>query len=175
MMVFAIWTHYVLGPGLALLSVFLILLVLVQRGRGGGLVGALGGPGGSSALGTKAGDTFTRVTIGVAAAWFLLCMLAIVVLNSSANSKLKPSSGSTTTSGDANAKSGDGGDAADGDAGANDGSSSTPGIGGGTSGSSDEGDAGASGNSGSTSSGDAGSTSAGDGESAPSGTGGSDE
>ena len=43
-------------------SVFLILLVLVQRGRGGGLTGALGGAGGQSAFGAKAGDVFTRVT-----------------------------------------------------------------------------------------------------------------
>ena len=43
-------------------SIFLILLVLVQRGRGGGLAGALGGSGGSSAFGAKAGDTFTIIT-----------------------------------------------------------------------------------------------------------------
>ena len=48
-------------------ALFLILLVLVQRGRGGGLSGALGGMGGQSAFGTKAGDLFTRITIGAAA------------------------------------------------------------------------------------------------------------
>ena len=47
---------------------FSILLVLIQRGRGGGLAGAFGGMGGQSAFGTKAGDLFTRITIGVAAA-----------------------------------------------------------------------------------------------------------
>ncbi len=52
---------------LLLTSVFLILLVLVQRGRGGGLAGAFGGMGGQSAFGTKAGDLFTRITIFVAA------------------------------------------------------------------------------------------------------------
>ena len=46
---------------------FLILLVLIQRGRGGGLAGAFGGMGGQSAFGTKAGDLFTRITIVVAA------------------------------------------------------------------------------------------------------------
>ncbi|MFM9196710.1 MAG: preprotein translocase subunit SecG, partial [Planctomycetia bacterium] len=45
-----------LGSMLVLTSLFLILLVLVQRGRGGGLAGALGGMGGQSAFGTKAGD-----------------------------------------------------------------------------------------------------------------------
>ena len=62
-------------------AMFLILLVLVQRGRGGGLAGALGGMGGQSAFGTKAGDLFTRITIVVAAFWILLCISAILVLN----------------------------------------------------------------------------------------------
>ena len=57
-------------------AIFLILLVLVQRGRGGGLAGALGGMGGSSAFGAKAGDVFTRITIGAAAVWILLCIVA---------------------------------------------------------------------------------------------------
>ena len=54
------------------ISVVLIGLILLQRGRGGGLVGALSGLGGQSAFGTKAGDTFTRITIAVAAVWVLL-------------------------------------------------------------------------------------------------------
>ncbi len=62
-------------------ALFLILLVLVQRGRGGGLSGALGGMGGQSAFGTKAGDLFTRVTIMVATVWILLCLAAILVMN----------------------------------------------------------------------------------------------
>ena len=54
------------------ISVVLIGIILLQRGRGGGLVGALSGLGGQSAFGTKAGDTFTRITIGIAAAWVIL-------------------------------------------------------------------------------------------------------
>jgi len=69
-----------LGIMLVLTSLFLILLVLIQRGRGGGLTGALGGAGGQSAFGTKAGDVFTRITVGVAAFWIGLCILAINVL-----------------------------------------------------------------------------------------------
>jgi preprotein translocase subunit SecG len=72
----------VFGVVLFLLSVFLILLILVQRGRGGGLAGAFGGLGGQSAFGTKAGDTFTKVTMWTAASWILLCMLAILMLPS---------------------------------------------------------------------------------------------
>jgi len=61
---------------LGLTSLFLIMLVLVQRGRGGGLAGALGGMGGSSAFGAKAGDVFTKVTVVSATFWILLCIAA---------------------------------------------------------------------------------------------------
>lgn len=61
---------------LLLMAIFLILLVLVQRGRGGGLAGALGGPGGSSAFGAKAGDTFTKITIWAASIWIVTCIAA---------------------------------------------------------------------------------------------------
>jgi len=70
-----------LGSTLVLTSLFLILLVLVQRGRGGGLAGALGGMGGQSAFGTKAGDLFTRITVGVAGFWIILCILATNLLS----------------------------------------------------------------------------------------------
>ena len=49
---------------LILVSIFMVLVVLVQRGRGGGLSGAFGSGGGSnSAFGTKTGDVFTTVTV----------------------------------------------------------------------------------------------------------------
>ena len=73
-------SQYFFGFTICVLSTFLVLLVLVQRGRGGGLTGALGGPGGQSAFGTKAGDLFTRITIGVATAWILLCATAVFML-----------------------------------------------------------------------------------------------
>jgi preprotein translocase subunit SecG len=64
-----------------LLGLFLIGLVLIQRGKGGGLAGAFGGVGGSSPFGSKAGDTFTRVTIWVAAIWIVLIMWQVRVTN----------------------------------------------------------------------------------------------
>lgn len=72
--------HYFFGISLFTISLFLILLVLVQRGRGGGLTGALGGMGGQSAFGAKAGDTFTRVTMVTATLWILISVAAIKVL-----------------------------------------------------------------------------------------------
>jgi preprotein translocase subunit SecG len=62
-----------------LVSLFLIFLILIQRGKGGGLAGAFGGVGGSSAFGTKAGDTFTRVTVVTASIWILMAMLLVVL------------------------------------------------------------------------------------------------
>ena len=73
---------------LFLTALFLILLVLVQRGKGGGLAGAFGGMGGQSAFGTKAGDTFTKITVGLAAAWIILCLLSVRMLGTS-ESRLK--------------------------------------------------------------------------------------
>jgi preprotein translocase subunit SecG len=69
--------YFLYGTLMLLIAVFLILLVLVQRGRGGGLTGALGGMGGQSAFGTKAGDTFTRITYVTAMVWIFLCMVAV--------------------------------------------------------------------------------------------------
>jgi preprotein translocase subunit SecG len=63
------------------LSVFLIGLVMIQRGKGGGLIGALGGSGGSSPFGSRAGDQFTRITIYVAGVWLLLIMIQVVVIS----------------------------------------------------------------------------------------------
>ena len=55
----------------------MVLLILVQRGKGGGLTGALGGPGGQSAFGTKAGDLFTRITIVAAGCWIFLLAFCV--------------------------------------------------------------------------------------------------
>jgi preprotein translocase subunit SecG len=89
---------------LLLAALVLILIVLVQRGKGGGLAGAFGGMGGQSAFGTKAGDTFTRITIGVATVWILLCIWTVKMLGTS-DSQLQlpgvPAASQGTTSGGA--------------------------------------------------------------------------
>ena len=66
---------------LASTSLFMILLIMIQRGKGGGLAGAFGGMGGQSAFGTKAGDTFTKITIWTALFWISLCVITLMVLN----------------------------------------------------------------------------------------------
>lgn len=72
---FAMLSQYVFGPALFLISLFIVLIILLQRGRGGGLTGALGGAGGASAFGVKAGDIFTRITAISVLLWIVLCAL----------------------------------------------------------------------------------------------------
>jgi preprotein translocase subunit SecG len=76
---FAFWSWMVpwLNIILLLMGLFLILLVLIQRGKGGGLIGALGGSGGSSPFGSRAGDAFTRITIYTACIWLFLIMVQV--------------------------------------------------------------------------------------------------
>ena len=74
------WVPSLLNFLVFILGVFLILLVLIQRGKGGGLAGAFGGVGGSSAFGSRAGDLFTKITIGVAAVWLLLAMFEVYAI-----------------------------------------------------------------------------------------------
>jgi preprotein translocase subunit SecG len=78
------WVPEVLIILIVLLSLFMILLVLIQRGKGGGLAGAFGGVGGSSAFGSRAGDMFTRITLVVAGIWLLAAMVAVVLLQGTA-------------------------------------------------------------------------------------------
>jgi preprotein translocase subunit SecG len=89
--------HYLFAISMSLIAVFLILLVLVQRGRGGGLAGAFGGLGGQSAFGAKAGDLFTRITMVAAFLWIALCMTAIRVLNAPSSRFGGQSSGVSTS------------------------------------------------------------------------------
>ncbi|GIX04250.1 MAG: hypothetical protein KatS3mg114_0119 [Planctomycetaceae bacterium] len=76
------WLPYVTMFLLAIVGLFMIFLILLQRGRGGGLAGALGGMGGTSAFGTRAGDIFTRITIVVAVIWVALAAINVWVLGS---------------------------------------------------------------------------------------------
>ncbi len=57
-------------------ALVLVFVVLIQKGRGGGLSSAFGGIG-SSLLGTKTGDFLTWVTICIVAVWLLLSIVAV--------------------------------------------------------------------------------------------------
>jgi preprotein translocase subunit SecG len=71
------WFPPVLNILIWLVSVFLILLILIQKGKGGGLAGAFGGPGGQSAFGSKTADAFTKITHYVAGIWVALIVIMI--------------------------------------------------------------------------------------------------
>jgi preprotein translocase subunit SecG len=74
------WLSTILNWLVLITGFLLIFLVLIQRGKGGGLAGAFGGVGGSSAFGSRAGDMFTRITIILAAVWILLIMVHVKVI-----------------------------------------------------------------------------------------------
>ncbi len=76
----------VINTLIVLICLFLICLILIQRGKGGGLAGAFGGVGGSSAFGTKSGDVFTRVTMIVAGVWIVLSMVLVILYNQGSQS-----------------------------------------------------------------------------------------
>ena len=58
-----------------IVAVVLILLVLIQKGRGGGLSGAFGGAGANSLMGTKTGDFLTWVTITLVVVFLFLAVI----------------------------------------------------------------------------------------------------
>jgi preprotein translocase subunit SecG len=63
-----------------LVAVILSMLVLIQRGRGGGLAGAFGGAGGSSAFGTKTADIFIKATAVLGGVFFLLAIITAYIM-----------------------------------------------------------------------------------------------
>jgi len=54
------------------IALLLVMIVLIQKAKGGGLSSAFGGMGASSLLGTKTGDVLTWVTISLAAVFLAL-------------------------------------------------------------------------------------------------------
>jgi len=85
-----LWFTYLTLTLLLLVGTLLIFVVLLQRGRGGGLAGALGGMGGQSAFGTKAGDLFTRITVVLAIIWIVLCAGQIPMLRAVSSNRFQP-------------------------------------------------------------------------------------
>ncbi len=56
-------------------ALVLILVILIQKGRGGGLSGAFGGAGAGGVLGTKTGDFLTWVTVTLVGVFLLLSVV----------------------------------------------------------------------------------------------------
>jgi preprotein translocase subunit SecG len=69
--------YWIFLPLFLFISFLLIMIVLIQKGRGGGLSGAFGGSGGNTAFGAKTGDVLTWATSVI----FALFVILAVVLN----------------------------------------------------------------------------------------------
>jgi len=74
------WLSHVLNLIVLGLGGLLMLIVLIQRGKGGGLAGAFGGAGGSSPFGSRAADQFVRITLWLAGVWVLVIMIHVKVV-----------------------------------------------------------------------------------------------
>ncbi len=61
----------------AVVAILVMIVILLQRGKGVGLAGAFGGTGGHTAFGSKTGDFLTWLTIILAA----VLLLFTVILN----------------------------------------------------------------------------------------------
>jgi preprotein translocase subunit SecG len=74
--------HTILAFFFGVFAVLLMMVILLQRGRGVGLAGAFGGAGGASAtFGSKSGDVLTWITIGLTTfllIYTVLCNYAFV-------------------------------------------------------------------------------------------------
>ncbi|MDA0834232.1 MAG: preprotein translocase subunit SecG [Planctomycetota bacterium] len=96
--------------GMTLLLVvgfMMIVLILLQRGRGGGLAGAFGGAGGQSAFGTKAGDVFTKITVVFAVIWVALAGINIIILRHDATGQFSGGTNATAAEPTITSKPGD--------------------------------------------------------------------
>lgn len=74
------WVSHLLNFIVIVVGFLLMLVVLIQRGKGGGLAGAFGGVGGSSPFGSRAADAFVKITLYLAAVWVLIIMIHVKVV-----------------------------------------------------------------------------------------------
>lgn len=76
----AAWYSHALNLLVLGLGGLLMLIVLIQRGKGGGLAGAFGGAGGSSPFGSRAADQFVKITLWLAGVWVLVIMIHVKIV-----------------------------------------------------------------------------------------------
>jgi len=69
-----------------IVSIFLILVILLQAGRGGGLADTFGGSQMQSMFGTKSANVLTRLTTACATIFIISCLLLAVVSSRRARS-----------------------------------------------------------------------------------------
>jgi preprotein translocase subunit SecG len=79
------WLVHFLNFAVIALGLVLMLIILIQRGKGGGLAGAFGGAGGSSPFGSRAADQFVKFTLWIAGVWVLVIMIQVKAVKSDSN------------------------------------------------------------------------------------------
>lgn len=84
-----LWYSHLINLVVIGLGLFLMLIVLIQRGKGGGLAGAFGGAGGSSPFGSRAADQFVRITLWLAGVWVLVIMIHVKVVKYDAHAQVE--------------------------------------------------------------------------------------
>ena len=89
------WYSHLLNLVIVALGLMLVLIVLIQRGKGGGLAGAFGGAGGSSAFGSRTADAFVKITLYLAAVWVLVIMIHVKVVKYDTNRQINTSVAAT--------------------------------------------------------------------------------
>ncbi len=106
----ASWLVSVMATLFVLTCVFMMLVILIQKPKGGGLSGAFGGAGGSAqaAFGAKTGDLLTMITIGCFVAFLGLAIGLVYAIRAEVappqtkvvdtTDTTAPASGSTGTS-----------------------------------------------------------------------------
>jgi protein translocase SecG subunit len=75
-----------------IVCLFMILIVLIQKGRGGGLASAFGGAGGNTAFGSKTGDVLTWATSVVFGIFLVLAITLNLLANYYHNQRINPAS-----------------------------------------------------------------------------------
>jgi preprotein translocase subunit SecG len=92
---FMFWFLYVL---LFVMCLFMILMILIQKGRGGGLSSAFsGGGGGNTAFGSKTGDVLTWATSIAFGIFMLLAIGLNLVANAREHQKFPAKQGTNVT------------------------------------------------------------------------------
>jgi|SRR3954447_22912141 len=81
------------------ISIIMVLLVLIQKGRGGGLAGAFGGAGGNTAFGSKTGDVLTWATSVLFGVFLFLAVCVNWVSNAMEDNNRKQFQASIPTAG----------------------------------------------------------------------------
>jgi preprotein translocase subunit SecG len=85
------WYVHLLNAVVIIAGLLLIGIILIQKGKGGGLSGAFGGAGGSSPFGSRAGDLFTRITLILAAVWAIMIVVEVKLVQAEGRTQTKQS------------------------------------------------------------------------------------